>query len=150
MGRGKSDQDCHGLIRRSLGSFLDDELLTRAQTAAASLHDRPDTLCRNAELAEVLRGLYSRAGTDVAARDINRFLDESAESLRTVYRRHAQLNIARCLDEYEGVLVLERLRNDRAHLLAAWPFAEDELKAVADAAGVRLALAGSPPSDETP
>lgn len=46
--------------------------------------------------------------------------------------------------------MLERLRNDRAHLVEAWPFGEDELKAVADAAGVRLALVGDPSSDGAP
>jgi hypothetical protein len=129
---------------------MGEKLRARATSAAASLHGRPEALRHSPELAKALRGLYSRQSADSAVEHLDRFLEQSADSLRTVYRRHAQFNIARCLDEYEGILVLERLRNDRAHLVEVWPFAEEELKAVADAAGVRLSLAGQDTGYDVP
>lgn len=141
MGRGQADYTsrCES-VRRGADAHVNDRLKALAESAAVSFHPRPEALRHNPQLWSALCGLYLQQDADLSDAMLEHFLDESADSLRTIFRRHAEVNLARCLDEYEGILVLERLQNDRAHLVEVWPFSERELQEVADAAGVRLTL----------
>jgi hypothetical protein len=141
MVRGKADSTgCCKSSGRGDDAQINDRLRARAETAAVSLHPHPEALSHNPQLWNALCGLYGQEGADFADATLEHFLSESADSLRVIFRRHGEVALARCLDEYEGVLVLERLQNDRAHLVEVWPFSEQELQEVADAAGVRLTL----------
>jgi hypothetical protein len=112
--------------------------MRRVEPAAIDLHRDPEALGHDEVLLTMLNALYAVEEMQGPSVKVQRFLEQHATSLRTIYRRHADLRIAPCLDEFEGLLVLERLQNDRAHLAEAWPYSIDELQAVAEAAGVRL------------
>lgn len=84
-------------------------------------------------------GLYESPGE--AEKAISELAAEKSELLDAIYEHHSVLPIAPCFDEFEALLVIDRLFADRASLRQAWPLESDELESVADAIGVRLVAA---------
>lgn len=67
------------------------------------------------------------------------FIESHRAELELIYREHGVLPTARCLDDYEGLLVIQQLHEDPDRLRDLWPLGPEELTAVAAVAGVRIA-----------
>ena len=110
----------------------------RFESAVRSLHSSPNKLRHNRQLLEALGALYDCPLDKVWPEYLEPFIRANGDAVQAIYERHDRLPSAQSLDEFEGLLVLERLHVDRGSLRQAWPFAMDELSEIADIAGVRV------------
>jgi hypothetical protein len=107
----------------------------------ASLHPQPERLTHDLELGELLLDLYDAdSAEEVWMKQLLPFIRFKSVNLRAIYARHSVLPVAPCLDQFEGLLVIERIHNDRGRLKQAWPYQPGELEAVAEAVGMRLSF----------
>jgi hypothetical protein len=112
----------------------------RDQVAAtvARLHPHPEQLhCCDVLYKSLLR-LYSHPPTQIWDINVKPFLDSEGLALEIIYAEHAALPEAEVLDLVEGLLVLERLQNDYAHLRERWPLGYSSLATLGAAWGTPL------------
>lgn len=111
----------------------------RLEAPVRDLHRNPDRLRHSARLADFISNLYSGELDRAWSESIEPFLERERSRLEVIYAQHAAIPTARCLDDYEGLALVERLHTTPDRVRDEWPLEPAELEALADAAGVRIA-----------
>lgn len=140
MGRGADT--CSGVARPALISRREcarEALGQLVEGPVRELHMNPSRLRHSRRLGELLLRLYGNDPERAYREKVLPFVDAHRSELEAIYREHNILPIARCLDDYEGLMILQQLDEDPDRLRDRWPLDPEELTAVAAAAGVRVA-----------
>lgn len=89
-------------------------------------------------LGNLLVRLYDEDPERAIREHVVPFVERERELLQRIYDSHSQVPLALCLDEYEGLALLERLSTDPERVYAEWHLDPEELENLANLAGVSV------------